>query len=294
MSREHGEDARLPHPNAEEFLPAAIEDGAIGRALEEYRNTPRPRDSRFRNLNLAAIYFLTPANHPDIANIYPELNSNEAVRISVKKAISSLWSHTSPEIQQKFPLDEMRLAKPISIERRKKLSRYKSGLTASVADIAESGLTFEQIQETLGITRYRMNYAVRVLKRWGLEFPNLNKQLSQTEKNNQLEETLKNSDSDEEIQGALDQITRGFNNRQMHQEEPAILSLFKIVREAGLRVGPQRVRKFVPLLQSAQVPYKILECVMSRRSLTVSKYYFIAAKHKDRAIGVIRQNSELF
>lgn len=273
------------HPRTHEFLRAAIEDGAVIRTLEKVEKSQLAKT--VRNMNVMGIYFGSPATHADIAAIYcSEFGSRQGAGQIVNKNVAILWSNCSPEIQERFPLDEIKMGKPLGRRSRERLSRAGGGLACRVAELLEKGLEFEEVKKELGLPGCERDRLRRVLKEWGLKIPYVK---TLPAENRKFAETLQAASSDPEIQEVLDQVNFGFYNHCLRNENPPLISVSKAARTAGLRFRPQQVISFVGSLVKANIPVgHIQKTIESGHSEgRTQNYYLIAIQHLERAQEVL-------
>lgn len=291
MQRERERSIVYAHPETHEFLKAVIEDGAVVRALEEYRASPGKIETRIRDLNILGIYLETPATYREIADIYPRLNNRKVLRQSINRALSSLWSNASDETRSTFPLSEIKIAKPRSLKSRERTSKSLGGESFHVSQLLSEGVTYEEIQEKLELTDSQLTGARRILKNLGQEVPYKFRAPSE---NKRIAKILETSESDSEIQRALNRVKRKLRQTLAQRENPPFLSVSKAARMAGFhfRVGATSI--FVDSLRQSKIPVGQLPHVSkSRHAIKYPTYYFIATQHLERAKEALLQDAHL-
>lgn len=284
MERERNPSLIFAHPQTHEFLLAAIEDGAIEKTLEMYRHASRWRDKKFRDLNILATYLGGDASSDEIANTYPDINHRSAVPKIVRRTLKDVWSNTSDEVRSQFPLETLEAAKPLSLESRMKMSKTRSGPSSTISNLINEGASYEDILSQTGMTPDKLSKFRHVLTSWGVELPHRKTKVER------LMDILKLAESDAEIQTVLDQIKDSFYKANLTQEVPVVLPVYKVARLAGFFLRQDRLKNFIATLRTAQIP--LGEWKPRQKEIQVT-YYFIAAKHFDRAKAAFHEDPKL-
>lgn len=284
MEREREHSPIFAHPITHDFLVAAIEDDAIERTIETYRHARRWRDKKFRDLNILATYLGGDASSNEIANTYPDINHRSTVREIVSRTLKDVWANTSEDIRSQFPLETLEAAKPRSLKTRMKMSKTRSGPSSTIYELINEGASYEDILSQTSMTPDKLSRFRPVLKIWGLELP------YRKTKAERLMDLLRSSEKDAEIQSALDQINNSFYKAHLTEEIPTVLSVYKVARSAGFFLRQDRLPNFIDTLREAQIPFR--EWKPRPKDIQVS-YYFIAAKHFDRAKEAFHEDPRL-
>lgn len=295
MNREREKSIIYADPKTHEFLKTAIDDGAIDRTLEEIRHS-RFRETGFRNMNIVGIYYASPAVYRDIAAIYPGFQSRQNVRRRIERTIAKIWKNCSPEVQKEFPLTEIKVRKPFGRKTRERSSRAKGGPAYSVARFLEERgtATAEEIREKFELTSTQLNSVRGVLRGWGLEVPYTNRGKQMIE-NRRLEKVLQKSSDDLEIQRALDKANFVFCRNQSQGENSLLRSISKTARMSNLHFHLKNSALLAEVLIEAGIPLtrKSREVKSSRQAGVVQNYYYIIARHQERALEVFKQSPNL-
>ena len=284
MERERNPSLIFAQPKTHEFLISAIEDGAIERTLEMYRQARRWRDKKFRDLNILATYLGGDASSDAIADTYPDISHRSTVPGIIRRTLKDVWSNTSDEIRSQFPLETLEAAKPLSLKSRMKMSKTRSGPSAIIYELINEGASYENILSRTGMTPDKLSKFRQVLTSWGAELPH---RKSKTER---LMDLLRSSENDAEIQAALDRINNSFYLAHLTQEVPVVLPVYKVARMSGFFLRQDRLRDFIDTLHEAQIPLGEWKPKPKKDQVT---YYFIATQHFDRAKQAFYQDPKL-
>lgn len=294
MNREREKSIIYADPKTHEFLKTAIDDGTIDRTLEEIRHS-RFRETGFRNMNIVGIYYASPAVCGDIAAIYPGFQSRQNVRWKIERTIAKIWRNCSPEIQEKFPLTEIKIGKPFGRKTRERFSKARNGPSYNVARFLEERgtVTAEEIREKFELTSSQLHHVRGVLRGWGLEVPYANRGKQRIE-NRRLKKVLQESSDDLEIQRALNKANFVFCRSQSQGENSLLRSISKTARMSNLHFHSKNSALLAEILIEAGIPLtrKSRE-VKSSRLGVVQNYYYIIARHQERALEVFEQSPNL-
>jgi hypothetical protein len=104
----------------------------------------------------------------------------------------------------------------------------------------------------------------------------------------EVHEILLNSADDEQIQGALNLITKPVFIYQMKQKDPLITSVWRLAKEAGYFFRRRELFLFTESVQSAGIPMGAVEAG-PKGSLA----RFICSRHVDRSLEAIRSEPAL-
>lgn len=272
MERDRDHPPIFAHPNTHDFLVEAIEDGAVGRTLDMYRQTVRLQDKKFRNLNILAIYLGSDASSQEIADIY-QIADRRTIPNIVRNTLKDIWSLSSEDLRLRYPLEGLEAAKPLSIKAQVKMSQSKNGLSARVYQLLNSGASYEDIKSQTGASVVELSKIRAVIKRWGIELPH------RKSRSERLMDILRTAESDSEIQEALNQINESFYKAHTQQKAEAVLPIYKAARRSGFFFRQDRLTSFIDTLRDARIPLGIWKPKIKGKQVS---YYFIAAKHFDR------------
>src|SRR3989344_4002453 len=284
MQKERETSPIFAHANTHEFLVEAIEEGAIEKTLDMYRDATSLQDRKFRNLNILAIYLGSDASSQEIADIYPEIKDRRTIPNIVRRTLNDIWSLSSENLRSRYPLESLEAAKPLSIKSRIKMSQSRDGLPAKVYKLLNSGASYEDILSQTGVLVEELSKIRPLLKDWGAELP------YRKSRSERLIDTLRNAESDVEIQTALNQINDRLYKTHLTLEVPVVLSVYKVARLSGFYLRQDRLPEFLDSLRRAQIPLGVWKVKQREKSVT---YYMIAAKHLQRAQEAFRKDPNL-
>ncbi len=294
MDREREKSIIYADPKTHEFLKTAIDDGAIDRTLEEIRHS-RFRETGLRNINIVGIYYASPAVYGDIAAIYPGFQSIQNTHKIIEKTTAKIWRNCSSEVRKEFPLTEIKIGKPFGRKVGEIFSKARSGRSYNVARFLEERgtATAEEIRQEFGLTGEQLGGVRRTLRRWGLEVPfgNMGKQMIE---NRRLEKVLQESNDDLEIQRALNKGSLDFCFNRSRGENSILRSISGIAKTLNLHFHLKNTALLAEILTEADIPLtrKSME-VKSGRQARVLNYYYIIARHQERALEVFEQSPKL-
>src|SRR3989344_105733 len=212
MQKERETSPIFAHANTHEFLVEAIENGAIERTLDSYRQVSRLQERKFRNLNILAIYLGSDASSQEIADIYPEIKDRRTIPNIVRKTLNDIWSLSSEDLRSRHPLESLEATKPLSLKSRMKMSQVRGGLSAKVYELLNEGASYEDIMMQTQTSPEQLTKVRHILKNWDGELPR------RKPKSERLIDSLRIAESDAEIQAALDQINHRFYRAHAAQE----------------------------------------------------------------------------
>lgn len=271
MNREREWQPIYAHPETHKLLKAAIADGAV---------EPTAREVGPRDFNIHGTYFISHANHQDIAGRYPDFNSRERSRQIVKRVFSILHSHCTKETQERFPLNDLKIGKPY----------YRhSRLYNRVAELLQEGEDVKKIKTRLGLSNQQLVNARESLKNFGLELPYI------THSWPELAGVIGSPESnDEQIQEALDRVGSGFHSNYISGENPILTSVSKVAKMAGYHFFVKKTSVFVESLKKAKIPRRtILSQQKKEQKVYSANYHFIAAQHSERAVMALKEDESL-
>ena len=271
-------------PETHQFLKAAIADGVVDRVLEN-----KDVRLRVRNLNITGTYFASPARYQDISNIYPDFSSRERARKIVKATTRKLWENCSPEIQERFPWEKMKLGKPLSVKARQKASEKLGGRSYQVAQLVEKGYSPREILEKTGITNDELAQVRLILKNWGVDLP----YLFDKEKYKKFARKLEEAPDSDTVQQLLDKVTLSFYRGDGQQEKRALIPIKEVIGEYHYRMSDYHL--FVESLKRGGIPTgKVEWTIKSGPSKDeVLRYFFIARHHLTWAREILNQDTSL-
>lgn len=275
------------------FLKAAIDEGV-------HWNVPQYRDNRnkwisedqwIRQRNISGIYFGSPATLENIGRMYGI--TKEMVRLIKKSGVYNLWKNCSLETQILFPLQEIALGKPLSQKSKERKSHSRGGRSVLINRQLQAGKSIKEIQEENGLSSRNINASRLVLRKWGTEVPYINTPPS---KNLELENKLRSAETDKEKQELLNQVKRRFYHTHVRGNDALLVSVLKVIQEARFRV--RNFYRVFTLSQQAIVNGRIPMGELEQKVKVgdgeiVSKYHFILAKDKERAIKILQEDPNL-
>ncbi len=269
MNRERIRWPIYAHPETHKFLKAAIANGAV---------EPTAREVGPRDFNIHGTYFISPATHQDIAGRYPDFNSREQSRQIVYRVFSTLHSHCTKEIQERFPLHELET-------RKSRLHRR----TYRIGQLLQEGENVGEIKTRLGLSSEQLIGPRKNLKKFGLELPYLAHSWPE------LASVLGSpSSNDEQIQEALNHVSYSFYSKHASGESPILTSVSKVARMAGYHFSANKTSVFVESLEKAKIPRRSMAIQLKKeQNVYLLNHYFITAQHSERAVMALEEDKSL-
>jgi len=235
-----------------------------------------------RQKNIVGIYFGSPASREDIGRSYGV--TRERISRVIKQGVLHLWQNSTPEIQATFPFEELALNKPLSQRSREKASLAGGGTSILLKEEIKTGRSVKQIQEGGVLSGAQIFHSRRVLRTWGIEVPYTNTSKFQ---NIELEKRLRAAEKDEEKQNLLGKVKRNFYHSHLAGEDPVLMPIGTLIREAGLTQGFQNRNLPIFLGALRNIKFPMGEIVKKYTAKTGDEkpqtYRFILAKDKERA-----------
>lgn len=274
------------------FLKAAIAEGA------HLIVSPRISEDRWiRSRNIIGSYYGSIASLEDLGNNYKVTRhgiitpvSKQAIEQTLTKGMRLLWDNCSDETKQRLPFDQIPLYKPkLTLNRSLNESLNKGGVTVNAVRMFQEGQTPEQISQALGLAPSELKIVFDRVSRWGVQISDI---LTQREKRDALVKTFQDPKVDDKaLQSAYSQVKRGaLLTSLLVGENPILLSLFKLLREAGYRVDTRGLAAIAYTLET-QIPIgqtEPYEVKSGKHAGQILIYYFVAATQRERIIEVAR------
>lgn len=163
-------DLARENPNTEfeltrQWLQASLETGAQALPL----SLKPPRQFWQRNLAITKEYILgDDITLTDVGMVYGI--NRERIRQIIANTVGKLWSNSPEEVQKLLPLNQMRLAKPRSLQYRQDQSLRLGGRSFIVARLLAKGSSLEKLKQAAGGS-HNLGRVRVVLEGWGLEIP---------------------------------------------------------------------------------------------------------------------------
>lgn len=265
------------------FLKEAIQEGAY------LKKPPRfSEDQWVRLRNIGGVYNGSPAVFEDLAHMYGL--SHERIRQLNITFLANLWSNSSDELKDRYPLNEVLTArKLLSQTSKERLSLNRGGTSLRIKAQVDSGVTDrEKISENTGISKSTIsNLASTTLKDWGIDIPR------KTASHREVLEQLDKETDDKKIQESLDRIPYYAIRYDLEwkREASQFSSLYPLIREAGFRSRDNH--PFAISLETAGIPITRKYIVVNGAKPQTQTYYILLSRHKDRAIQVLQQDKGL-
>lgn len=277
-------------PKTHRFLIEAIAEGA---------HLVKPKDARAaqfwaRARNLVGIYYGTDKVMVEIGEMMGLTAHNENKRKRPKQIINKfirrLHAYSSPALQRRFPLEEIKIGKPLkrselAVDRR---SAALGSRRAEIRQMVASGLTSHQeIVDQLGegVSRKHVTNVLARLRKRGLA-PE-----SRPARNKRILEQAKKAKSNQEISAVFAEATYGF--MKLHPD--LFLSLMRLARRLGYRFVPADFVYFLRVLEKRENPFDREEVLHRARNgkLVKSVYYFVLKQQEDSVAKDFDQAPEL-
>jgi len=153
------------------FLKEAFKEGA-------HRTRPKynPREDWFRQIMIGVVYNDrgSLATLQELADRYGIWKQSAAE--SNKAFLRNLWNNSSPELQNRYPLNEVLSArKPIGQKSRDRLSAAMGGASLRIRAQIKNGVTsIDEICNNTNLSRETVIRRLRTLKSWGISVPKEN------------------------------------------------------------------------------------------------------------------------
>lgn len=219
--------------------------------------------------------------------------THQNISLLNKSFLRNLWNNCKPELQERYPLDEiLTVRKPLSQRSKERLSALRGGKSLEIKKQVESGATnVDEISANTGILKGRIMESRKLLKHWGI---NINVSREQSSYKEPLEQLDKETD-DKKIQELLDTFPYFVIHYDMTKRKEAsrFCSLLTFIREAGLHPPNTDVHFFVTSLKTAGVPITRKDRVVAGTKPHILTYYIVVNRHKDRGIQVFREDKDL-
>lgn len=270
------------------FIKDAFKEGA-------HRIKPKytKRDQWFRQIMIGVVYNDTgsSATAEELADKYGAFK--QSIACSNKSFLENLWNNSSPELQDRYHLNEiLTVRKPRSQRSRERQSESLGGAGLRIKkELGESITDIDTISRNTGIPVGRISNFRGRLREWGVNVPR--KLASYKEALKQLEEET----DDKKTQELLNRISLHvvLHDLKTKRESSQFSSLSPLIREAGFRSYGNDVHLFEASLKSAVVPVPITRKEMVVRSAKhgTKTYYILLSRHKDRAIQALKDDQSL-
>lgn len=232
-----------------------------------------------RNLEIVRQYIETRNTLKEIGNRHGI--TREAVRQMIRRKLVTLWLNCSDKTQRLFPPEHIHLCKPRSVA--------GGGRSFTVARMLADGKTITEIQEKIG--GKGVNYARQRLRNQGIEVPYLRPVKSYQELASRL---TRSNLSDIEIQELLSQVTRGLFEVDRRRGYPFLTPVGRIISGCGFHYRRRETWRFIKPLRTAGIPIgEVSHLVESKAKEVTQRYYFIAARHTERARQALEDDPNL-
>lgn len=215
----------------------------------------------------------------------------QSIADSNKRFLRNLWNNGSPELKDRYPLEEILTAgKPLSQRSRERRSEVGGGRSVKIKAQVESGVTdVGKISKNTGMSRQEIRAAGRILKEWGVNLPP-----SRIALNRKALKQLEEETDDKKTQELLDKIPLHVvhNNLAKKREASQFCALSNLIRKAGFREYKKHTYFFASL-RNAGVPISIKDSVVKGAKPQTLTYYILLSRHKERAIQLLRDDQNL-
>lgn len=214
--------------------------------------------------------------------------TREATRIIIRQEIVKLWLNCSKETQGLFPPECIRLRKPASVR------GIRGRVSTAVSRMQAEGKSIAEIREEIGAES--LKYARRRLRSWGIEVPYLRRPAVKSLKfYRELAGKLAQPNfPDVEIQKLLSRVSRYFLNIDKRQGQPSVTSVGHIISGCGFHYRRRETWHFINPLRTAGIPVgEVSRLAKSKSGEVTQRYYFIAARHMERARQALESDPNL-
>lgn len=278
------DDATLPFEDTLRFLQEAINDG-ISEDME--RNMTFTPAVLRRGIRILEEYFVLGRNAGDIATDFGI--SPVTVNQLKKKLIKEIWRNSTPAIQKSYPIERLQVSRH-SIERDMNISRGKGGRAPRMAELAQQGLSAQQICQELGITTNTLNKYRHILRRWGVTLPQAS---SRNEVRRNILDTIKSGEIDDEKAGELlSSVTGSIYISNCKGENRLFMPLKEVAIKAGFRYAGNLAPEFYGALEKVMPVGKATREPKSENQKPLS-YLFVLDIHSNRAVEALQKAPEL-
>lgn len=264
------EDLRLRHAGSqmEKFINALWKDPA-----DPLRAVGKIEPSRYgiHRVNVHPLvifldYYFSPLSLEDLGRKYGCTRQN--VQRIIEGTIGALWRSSSPELQSQFPLEELKTGK-LKVSK----DSYR------IAELLESGLSFDQVARTLGVPLPKVWESHKRLERLGV--------LSRDQQHTARERIVENIRLLEEAEDK-GEVERLIGQLAGCTDVPVIR--LRSVTE-GFYYAPSEAKRFVNVLRSAGVA--VGEVELRRGGKVVGRYYYVRTRDLSQARIALAESSDL-
>lgn len=273
VSKEH----IFAYPRTRQFIQAAIAEGA------HLKNPVRVgEDAWIRQRNMVGAYFASDATLEGLASVMGRI-TRERVRQIIKRGMANLWKMSSPDLQQKFPLDSIPLDKPRSLADRVANSlRHANSPMAQVLAGLEVGEPINQIVQEHGVSSSSLANIRQSVKKIGIEIPYQNRT---REQNYWLAQMLAQATDKNLIKSLLTDVKPRFCQVYSQGENRCLIPVTALARESGYHFRNDATGEFVAALKEADIPIFSYENKLKRgrNKGTVLRHYYLTTPFREGA-----------
>ncbi len=235
-----------------------------------------------RHLDWTRQYLETDLSILDIAKAAGV--SKQAVEEAVKRTILRLWNWSSPDLQDLFPLADLGLKKPFTLNTFWKRSSAEGSKSQEIAFLAIQGASAEEICRKLGATSLELGQARYVWRKYGIMVPYI---LRPTPNYSRLGEEVSECADDERLRELMAGVSYRYYTSNVNRGRNLFISISEAARGLGFNVMDAgklaaEINKSVPVGIVYGAPIK-----NGREQGRVHKIYFVRRLDFDRARAVV-------
>lgn len=236
-----------------------------------------------------AYSYLASMTREELRRIYGRSKEEPLTRERIRQIhdafIVNLHNNSSPNLQSKFPLEEIFVKKPLSLLR-------GGTIALEVKRQIEQGVNSRaQILKNTGLTLQQVKRAAETLRKHEVIVPRMNTSWQE------LEEQFKKEEDNEKLQGMLDEINP-YNVRHFMGRDPGkevfLSYLSDILVDAGFYVG-KRLETIATLIRDMGIPVRRFEIApMIKKGKAIRRVYtIIPTKRRKQILEVLNENPDI-
>ena len=208
-------------------------------------------------------------------------NKRSGPEQEIKRFIKAVHARCSPELQERFPLAEIPIGKPLTDRLKDRKSQGHGGLMLKVRQQIRDGASkVESIAQSVGVPTGAVWEALNRLAKRGEQIPQ-----SSTKKIRKLLERAREAKAYGEISEVLAQSPDA--NYFYKRNSDIYISLTDVIRQCGFRIRSQDMKYFLAILEEKRIPIKSFDHVF--RGEKIGSYHFVMKQE----IGAISETFRL-
>lgn len=275
---------KRPYSDTLEFLRKARELGVYDVVLSSAEG--EKREDRTQIFLVADEYFNTPFSAKDLGEKYYFTESYVYRRRDI--AVRLLHENSPEELQDQYPIEELRLAKPRTDWAKVKTSLARGTRVDKIIQSVKTGATARGLMLEFGLTIEEASSRRRLLKELNINIPH---QIAGLDIAREINESLNESHlTDERAQELLNKVRTSYFRHNIGPSG-SLMTLKELVNEAGLRYTNNQTKHYDAL--TGKVPKGMIESKNDKKKGISHKRRFIFRHDKERAIQVLQGDPSL-